>query len=82
MIGEAEESSPAWGLVWMLGLSGGVFSELGFRRLKMDLLFLVEVDLGRRFRSEEAEMVPKNRDSPALSVFLFFVLIVLRSRAI
>lgn len=62
----AESSPPGW----MLGLGGGVFSALGAAALgaKKDLPCLVEMDLGRRFRIDEAEMVPRNRDSPAVSV--------------
>lgn len=79
LVAEAESSSTY--LVWTLGSRGGVFSALeeGFRELKMDLLGFVEMDLGRRFRSDEVEMFPKNRDSLVLAGLLFLVLIVLRS---
>lgn len=77
----AEAASSSAYLVWTLGSRGGVFSALeeGFREPKMDLLGFVEMDLGRRFRSDEVEMFPKNRDSVVLAGLLFLVLIVLRS---
>ena len=56
----------------MLGSEGGVFSALD---LEVDLECL-ERDLGRRLRMEEADMVPKNRDSVA-SVLCLLCLIVL-----
>ena len=58
--------------VGTLGSEGGVFSALD---LEVDLECL-ERDLGRRFRMEEADMVPKNRDSVA-SVLCLLCLIVL-----
>lgn len=63
---------------WTLGCSGGVFSALGAAILgvKKLLLCLVEMDLGRRFRSDAVDMVPKNRDSLVFSALLFFGFIV------
>ena len=54
--------------VGMLGSKGEVFSMLDLECL--------ERDLGRRFRMEEADMVPKKRDS-VVSVLCLLCLIVL-----
>ena len=56
----------------MLGSEGGVFSALD---LEVDFECL-ERDLGRRFRMEEADMIPKKRDS-VVSVLCLLCLIVL-----
>ena len=56
----------------MLGSKGGVFSRLD---LEVDLECL-ERDLIRRFRMEEANMVPKKRDS-VVFVLCLLCLIVL-----
>ena len=50
--------------IWMFESIGEMFSRSG---LDLDrgecILRLVETDFGRRFRMEEAEMLPKNRFS-------------------
>lgn len=60
----------------MLGSMGGSFSELDFGFLLV--LCLVEEednDLGRSFRMDEAEMVPKNRVSMLLSLLLLVLMV-------
>lgn len=63
-------------LIGMFGWEGGVFSEfdLGvFLVMEEMSFFLEEMDRGRRFRKEEAEMLPKKPVSIDSAVFDFIV---------
>ena len=59
----------------MLGSEGGVFFALD---LEVDLECL-ERDLGRRFQMEEADMVPKKRDSVASMMCLLCLIVLCES---
>lgn len=70
--GEDSVAKCAWeSAVWMFGSVGGVFSVLDLDELKFEMLDLcLEMDLGRRFRIDEADMVPKNRVSMVSALWL------------
>ena len=62
----------------MFGSIGGVFSAFDLESLRFELaLCFEESDLGRRFRIDEAERLPRKRDSAMeLSELLFLGLMV------
>lgn len=66
----------------MFGSIGGVFSAfdlMELRRLELDLCF-ADMDLGRRFRIDEAEMLPRNRVSELASALLLGLIVKKKKR--
>ena len=50
------------------------FDLMELRRLELDLCF-ADMDLGRRFRIDEAEMLPRNRVSELASALLLGLIV-------